>query len=220
MRDSRIFSVAAFIAATIVCADGSPSSAQTPDAKEKEETVVITSTDRDDVRIGAGVVVSKTGSALVVATAAHTVAHGGLTVQTQSGERLNVVKIDTIPGFDLAVITTSAYVGPVVTAAFGNPTLGGGVHVWGNRVDRSFVESTGSVVDLDPALPEGPANGRFAIDCAACDHGDSGGGVFDADGRLIGILEGARRYASGDLAFVQCEPIAPLVTSVVALASH
>jgi S1-C subfamily serine protease len=220
MRDSRILAIGVtfFIAATIVCAGRTPSLAQSPEAIEEDETVIIIATDRVTERIGAGVVVSKSGSALVVATAAHNVATGGLIVETQSGARLNVLKVEPIPGFDLALLTTSAYVGPVFTATFGSPTLGAAVHVWGHRIERPYVESSGSILDLDPLLPEGPANGRFAIDCQSCGHGDSGGGVFDGDGRLIGILEGARRDSSGQLAFVQCEPIAPLEAPTLILA--
>jgi len=220
MRDSRSHYVGFTIlfAAMLLCAVRTPSLARSPDAIEADETVVIVSTDRQAVHIGSGVVVSKSGSALVVATAAHNVATGGLIVQTQSGERLNVLKVDAIPGFDLALLTTSAYVGPVFTATFGSPTLGAPVHVWGHRLDRPYVESSGSILDLDPVLPEGPSNGRFAIDCQACGHGDSGGGVFDADGRLIGILEGARRDQSGNLAFVQVEPIVPLEAPALVLA--
>jgi S1-C subfamily serine protease len=220
MRDSRTIAIGVivFTVATILCADRTPSFAQSPEAIEKDETVVIVATDRLAKRIGAGVVVSKCGSALIVATAAHNVATGGLTVETQSGARLNVLKVETIPGFDLALLTTSAYVGPVFIATFGSPTLGADVHVWGHRLEKPYVESSGSILDLDPLLPEGPANGRFAIDCQSCGHGDSGGGVFDADGRLIGILEGARRDSSGQLAFVQCEPIAPLEAPALVLA--
>lgn len=212
MRDSRSihFGFTVFIAAMLLCAVRAPSFARSPEAIEEDETVTIISADRMTVRVGSGVVVSKSGSALVVATAAHNVANGGLTVQTRSGERLNVLKVVTIPGFDLALLTTSAYVGPVFTATFGSPTLGAPVRVWGHRFDKPDVESSGSILDLDPMLPEGPANGRFAIDCQTCGHGDSGGGVFDVDGRLIGILEGARRDQLGNLAFVQVEPIAPL----------
>lgn len=220
MQDSRrvYFGFTIFISVTLLCAIRTPSFARSPEAIEEDETVAIISTDRLAVRLGSGVVVSKSGSALVVATAAHNVATGGLTVRTRSGELLNVLKVATIPGFDLALLTTSAHVGPVFTATFGSPKLGAPVHVWGHRLDKPDVESSGSILDLDPVLPEGPANGRFAIDCQTCGHGDSGGGVFDADGRLIGILEGARRDQSGNLAFVQVEPVAPLEVSDLVLA--
>jgi len=216
MRVPRAIAIA-FIAAA-ACTIRTPSLAQSPDVADENETVEIVAADRTTVKIGAGVVVSHAGSGLIVATAAHVVSSGGLSVVTSRGERLNVIKVRTIAGFDLALLETSPYIGPVVTATFGAPALGAPVHVWGHRLERPYVESTGSVLDLDPVLPEGPAQGRFAIECASCDHGDSGGGVFDADGRLIGILEGARRDDAGDLAYVQCEPIAPLLDAGLTVA--
>lgn len=184
---------------------------------EADETVVIRSTDGPVVHIGAGVIVGTERGHLLIATAAHVLASGTPTVQLDSGDIVDVVKVEPIPGFDLAVVETSWYAGHTSVAIASTPALGEHVHIWGHRLQHDYVESNASVTDLDPALPEGPADGRFAIDCGTCDHGDSGGGVFDDSGRLLGILEGVRRDRSGRIAFVQVEPIGPLETDLQAL---
>jgi hypothetical protein len=206
--------VAAIVASTFLLTYVSPANAASPEDQNAAQTVIVTSTERDKVHLGAGVVVSQSGSGLVVVTAAHVVEEGGLTVTTLTGQVLNVTNIARLPGFDLAVITTSSYFGPVREAKVGTPALGALVHVWGHRAAHPYIESAGSISDLDPRLPEGPANGRFAIDCATCDHGDSGAGVFDSAGRLVGILEGARVNQEGKIEFVQCEPIAPALAAI------
>jgi S1-C subfamily serine protease len=206
--------VAAIVASTFLLAYVSPALAASPDDQNAAQTVIVTSAERTKLHLGAGVVVSRSGSSLVVITAAHVVEDGGLTVTTSNGQVLNVTNIARLPGFDLAILTTSSYFGPVREAKVGTPALGALVHVWGHRAAHPYIESAGSISDLDPLLPEGPANGRFAIDCARCDHGDSGAGVFDASGRLVGILEGARMDQEGKIAFVQCEPITPALAAI------
>ena len=47
-----------------------------------------------------------------------------------------------------------------------------------------------SIAHVGQDLPDGPANGRYAVDCNTCHRGDSGGGVFDANGDLVGVYVG------------------------------
>ena len=202
--------LSASIAAATICFWLAPAFASTPDIADEEETVIIRCADGQSVRIGAGVVVGRNGGRLLVATAAHLLGPDAMTVELSSGVVLGVTKIERVAGFDLALIETTWYDGFAAAAITAMPTLGEAVHVWGHRLRRAYVESRASIIDLDPALPEGAADGRFAIDCTDCDHGDSGGGVFDESGRLLGILEGARRDQFGTIIFVQVEPIQPL----------
>ena len=211
MRSTRVGIVAILIAAATNTAFAStPSLASPIDTTNADETVIVYAAKGAMTNIGAGVIVGQQGGALVIATAAHVVANAVPRVQLDSDVVLSVVEVDRIDGFDLALLWTSAYDGRPSLAEFGQPSAGEDVHVWGHRLAQRYVESQASVIDLDPALPEGPADGRFGIDCESCDHGDSGAGVFDARGRLLGILEGARRDQFGDIVFVECEPIAPI----------
>ncbi|HET9341837.1 MAG TPA: serine protease [Candidatus Eremiobacteraceae bacterium] len=220
MRSARVGIVAILIAsASSTVFAPTPSLASPIDTTNADETVIVYAARGAVTNIGAGVIVGQQGGALVIATAAHVIANAIPRVQLDSGAMLNVVEIDRIEGFDLAVLKTSAYDGRPSLAAFGQPSPGEDVHVWGHRLTQRYVESQASVSDLDPTLPEGPADGRFGIDCESCDHGDSGAGVFDARGRLLGILEGARRDQFGDIVFVECEPIAPIETALATAAS-
>ena len=205
----RVGLLAAFVA-FVVCIGVAPSLATTPDGVDESETVVVRTADDQSARIGAGVIVGRDGGHLLIATAAHVLGAAAPTVRLSCGDVLAAAKVERIPGFDLALIETVSYAGHASVAVAGTPALGEAVHVWGHRLDRDYVESSASIVDLDPPLPEGAPNGRFAIVCASCDHGDSGAGVFDDNGRLLGILEGARRDQFGRIAFVQIEPIQPL----------
>lgn len=214
MADHRRFWLSAAILAAALCFGRVPSSASSIDSVDESATVVVRTVDGPIERIGAGVIVGRDAGRLLVATAAHVLGSSSPDVQTDSGDVVAAAKIVRIPGYDLAIIETVPYEGIASVAVTGSPALGEGVHVWGHRLARDFVESGASIVDLDPVLPEGAANGRFAIACEACDHGDSGAGVFDDRGRLLGILEGARRDQFGDVAFVQVEPIAPLEADI------
>lgn len=210
MRSARFGIIAMLCASVPAVVAATPALASPVDRTEADETVVVYAAKGTQTNIGAGVIVGQHGGTLVIATAAHVIGNGAVRVQLDSGESLNVVDVDRIDGFDLALLQTSSYAGNASSASFGQPSTGEDVHVWGHRLTQSYVESDASVSDLDPILPEGPADGRFAIECERCDHGDSGAGVFDSRGRLLGILEGARRDEHGDIAFVECEPIAPI----------
>src|SRR5690242_10470715 len=137
-----------------------PALASSADRTDADETVVVYSAKGAQTNIGAGVIVGRHGDALVVATAAHVIADGPLHVQLDSGAVLSVVGVEKIPGFDLAMLETSAYDGRISSAALGQPSDGEKVHVWGHRLTQSYVESQASVIDVDPILPEGPADGR------------------------------------------------------------
>jgi len=205
--------MAAFFApAVLAVLDCGLAHASPIDETNADETVIVYSDAGAVTNIGSGVIVGRRNGSLEIVTAAHVVAGANPRIQLDSGVTLGVMDIDRIAGFDLAVLDTRPYDGRTQSASFGQPSAGEGVHIWGQRLTQRFVESQASVTDLDPALPEGPADGRFAIDCSTCGHGDSGAGVFDARGDLLGILEGARRDQLGNIAFVECEPIAPIET--------
>jgi hypothetical protein len=220
MRSARVGIIAILIASASNTVFAPTSSLASPiDHTSVDETVVVYAAKGLVMNIGAGVIVGRQGGALVIATAAHVVADAVPRIQLTSGAVLSVVEVDRIDGFDLAVLKTSPYAGRTSSATFGQPSPGEDVHIWGHRLTQRYVESRASVIDLDPALPEGPADGRFGIECESCDHGDSGAGVFDAHGRLLGILEGARRDQFGGIVFVECEPIGPIETVLADAAS-
>lgn len=58
----------------------------------------------------------------------------------------------------------------------------------GQPLWTAYVESSGTIADLHPVIPGFATNGRFSLACDGCDVGDSGGGVFDERGRLLGIV--------------------------------
>lgn len=211
MRSARVGIIAILCASALpIVTIRAPALASPADRTDADETVIVYAPNGRETNIGAGVIVGMRGDALIIATAAHVITDGALRVQLDSGAVLNVVDVERIPQFDLAMLETSAFQGTIATAALAAPSDGEKVHVWGHRLTQPFVESEASVIDVDPALPEGPADGRFAIECETCDHGDSGAGIFDSRGRLLGILEGARRDEHGNIVFVECEPIAPV----------
>ncbi|HYK52109.1 MAG TPA: serine protease [Candidatus Eremiobacteraceae bacterium] len=213
MRSARVGIIAALFApAVLTVLDSALALASPIDKTNADETVIVYSDNGTVTNIGSGVIVGQRNSSLEIVTAAHVVVGANPRIQLDSGVTLGVVDVDRIAGFDLAVLDTRPYDGRTESASFGQPSAGEEVHIWGQRLTQRYVESQASVTDLDPALPEGPADGRFAIDCTTCGHGDSGAGVFDAHGDLLGILEGARRDQFGNVAFVECEPIAPIET--------
>jgi len=219
MRSARFWIIATLCASTLPAVVAAmPTLASPAERVAVDETVVVYAANGMQTNIGAGVIVGRRDGALVIATAAHVIAaanviaNGAVRVRLDSGEQLNVAEIDRIGGFDLALLKTASYDGWISSAALGQPSAGEDVYIWGHRLAQSYVESQASITDVDPILPEGPADGRFAIECPTCGHGDSGAGVFDSRGRLLGILEGARRDQNGNIVYVECEPVAPIAT--------
>ena len=61
-------------------------------------------------------------------------------------------------------------------------------------------------VILGNDLPDGPANHRYALECESCHRGDSGAGIFDADGALVGVYVGYFEWDSARLSVAEVLP--------------
>jgi Trypsin-like peptidase domain len=138
--------------------------------------------------VGAGVILAVSPNVIVL-TAGHLAARKNLAVRTFAGEQLHIVAEYPVADRDLALIVASGpCTGCEAAETAGSILTGAPIHVWGNPFGRRYVESSGTIADLHPAIPGFATNGRFALACDACDVGDSGAGVFDERGRLLGIV--------------------------------
>jgi hypothetical protein len=72
------------------------------------------------------------------------------------------------------------------------------VTIGGSDPDGHPDTEAAAVTQTGGVLPDGPANGRFALSCSLCHRGDSGAGVFDAAGDLIGVYVGFWTYDNGE----------------------
>ena len=157
--------------------------------------------------VGSGVILSVAPNVIVL-TARHLAARKNLSLKTFSGETLRIVAEYEVADRDLALIVAN---GPCTGCEAAQTAdiikVGQPIHVWGNPEGRPYVLSPGTIVDLRPAIPGFETNGRFALACASCDVGDSGGGVFDDQGRLLGIItEGWDGLNAGDKRVI-AEPV-------------
>jgi hypothetical protein len=138
--------------------------------------------------VGAGVMLAVSPNVIVL-TARHLAARKNLSLRTFAGEQLRIVAEYEVADRDVALIVASgACTGCEAAETADAITVGEPIHVWGNPQGRHYVMSPGTIADLRPAIPGYEANGRFALVCDSCDVGDSGGGVFDERGRLLGII--------------------------------
>jgi len=137
---------------------------------------------------GCGVIVAAKDRSITVLTAAHNLRIERARFITTDGERLRVTATTVVAGHDLALVTADRPVRYYEVARLApDVPLGTHVRVWGPVEDRPFTLQEGTIRPLDPRVTDVPA-GAFAIDCPACDHGDSGTGVFDDRGHILGII--------------------------------
>lgn len=137
---------------------------------------------------GCGVIVGEAGATVTILTAAHDLGMRRLTFTTVDGERLQIERTAVIAGHDLALVTAARPRLRFDVARFApDPRPGLRVSVWGPIEDEPFTYQDAVVREIDPRATGVPP-GSFAIDCPACDHGDSGTGVFDGRGELVGIV--------------------------------
>ena len=189
-----------------------PASARSPADLTAASAVLIEAIAGSRAAIGAGVVIAAGPDWIRVVTAKHVADYGEPTVEL--GGRLVPARVlREIPGRDLAVlqVTTDwplfARLQPAVLA---DPCCAGAsLFVWGDDGLQPRVEEA-VLNELDPSLPDGPARGRFTIACSSCAPGDSGAGVFSADGLLIGILVGRWHSSDGTTVAMVAEPVGDL----------
>jgi S1-C subfamily serine protease len=196
--------------------------AAAPPDQNRQQTFVVEVCDRPGhaAAIGAGVVVAKDAATLTLATAAHVVTQKGtlLILDDSRTAFYEVLATQVLPDYDLALVRVRAHDQFFVTpATLAQPVAGEQVRIWGHA-DQSFWSlALGTVRETNAQIPGTSGGSRITIECAACDHGDSGSGVFDAQGRLIGIVTRAwRKKSGGPVLFIEVEPAAIVAREVLA----
>jgi len=182
------------IAAVALAAITSVAPVHVPAAdRATEGGVVIYASTADARGVGAGTVISGDGNRLRILTAKHVATFGALTVALGDGTVAAARVERLVPGRDLAVVDTD--VPPETAAAFRTarvapPASNAVVHVWGSGTTGPALEP-GVVNAVGVSMPDGsqPA-GRYELACRLCHRGDSGAGVFDGAGRLVGVYVG------------------------------
>ena len=208
MRLCRLlFSLCAVaVAGRTACAD--------PTADTRSSAVIVSShiSDQRDA-IGAGVIVAVGPNGIRVVTAKHVADWGAVTVWIDRTPYAAEI-VRTFSHRDLAVVDAIVPHGRLATLRPANvgrvAVTGEPLAIWGEDDAGPRLEHGTLVAPQAPyGDPEGPALLGFA--CMGCHQGDSGGGVFSEDGRLLGVLT-ARIYAQNDrTVMLVAEPIDPTV---------
>lgn len=193
---------------TVAVANASPSSVE---QHEAQSTVIVVNKSAKETIMGAGVIVFTDSSATIV-TAKHLLVEGEVHVFLADGKPLNILTMTLVANHDLATIQVELP-GPGRPLAVAQITdrfdRTNNLTVLGHPDKVVYVFTSATFLDADPDLPS-TGYGQFTLRCAACTHGDSGGGVFDVDGRLVGIVSAATKGANGGPSgIVVAEPIAP-----------
>lgn len=152
------------------------------------------------VQTGAGVIVAASGDTVQILTAAHLFRDQKGQVRTITGvvgfygktggigETSDIIQIMFSTTADLAVVSVVAPRSPYTVARLAEtlPDVGDALVVVGHPQGKQlFVESPAAVISRNVVTYD------FAFRCDTCAPGDSGGGVFNSDGALVGIEVGA-----------------------------
>jgi Trypsin-like peptidase domain len=190
VRDPRRFIAVALAFSSLAsnAALAAGDDASIADHTRRSTAVVTARVTPESEAVGAGVILAVSPNVIVL-TAGHLAARKNLALWTFAGEQLRIVAEYRVADRDLALIVASGACKGCEAAETADAILAGApVHVWGNPLGRRYVKSSGTIADLHPVIPGFATNGRFALACDGCDVGDSGGGVFDQRGRLLGVV--------------------------------
>jgi len=183
--------------------------AATAAGRTDDGAVVVLAAGVKDDGIGAGTIVGLQGTMIRVVTAKHVATFGAPSIRFDDGTVVRARIEALIPGQDLAVLDAdvdAARAGTVHVAAIARPRLHAAVHVWGSGYNGPALEPA-AVSNVSGELPDGPARARYALTCALCHRGDSGGGVFDQAGHLVGVFTGYFSVDSGRLSVAEIPPV-------------
>ena len=174
-----------------------------------EGGVVILATSATERGIGAGTVLENDGTHVRIVTAKHVATFGALAVELEDGTRVPARIERLVASRDLAIVDADVDPSEARTlraAPVAAPLAHAPVHVWGSGNAGPALE-TGVVADVAGDMPDGSeANGRYTLDCKTCHRGDSGAGIFDGRGELVGVYIGYFNVDDGSVVHVAETP--------------
>jgi hypothetical protein len=184
-----------------------PATAHATD-RTSDGAVIVLARSYAEVAYGAGTIVAQDGQTIRIITANHVVAFGAPNVRFDDGATVAARILVEFPTRDLAII--EARVDPdraasLHPATIAEPRSFEPVHIWGSGHNGPALENAAIEV-LGNDLPDGPANHRYALECESCHRGDSGAGIFDADGALVGVYVGYFEWDSARLSVAEVLP--------------
>lgn len=177
--------------------------------RANDATVAIRATGTTLDGIGAGTIVAVRGTTVRILTAKHVATFGPLTITFEDGTRVAARLLEALPDRDLAIVEAEIpqrIAGVVHSADLGRPLAAAAIHLWRGGSDAP-APMTAAVGTPGADLPDGAANGRYAFACARCHEGDSGAGLFDASGHLVGVYIGYFGSGSSDRISVAEDPL-------------
>lgn len=186
MRAHRVAAVLAVVLLT-ACATGVMVRLPTM----RDATVLVT----DGRGHGAGVHV---GGGLI-ATADHVVDGAkSLSVEWHGGETSEAVVMLQAPDLDFAILAVPEMHGPAAVVSCDAPLMGEPVSVVGHPLASRWTITQGHVASVRTLVMKGEAPPFVVLDVSV-NPGDSGGPVYDAEGRVIGIASAflATKIAAG-----------------------
>ena len=118
-------------------------------------------------------------------------------------------------GSDLALITARILDRRRFDVApLGRARREGAVYLCGHPASGYWRYADATVLDPSPNLPDGSGVDGFTIACEACERGDSGSGILDSSGALLGVMTAAWRDSSGRVRAIAAVTIAPHLTDL------
>jgi hypothetical protein len=158
---------------------------------------------------GCAVIVAADARTVTLVTAKHNLAIADAQYILTTGERLEVVRTRPLDAGDLTYVDALRPHRTFAVAEYAPvPAAGETLQLWGPIANVPFTPHAARVRLLDARITDAPID-SLALDCPDCDHGDSGTGVFDARGRLIGIITRGY-YADGRKLLVLAEVADPV----------
>lgn len=208
---AKFTSVIICLILSLIFIQPSQASPQQESFKAHALTVVVQSLlEGNQAGIGAGVIVSQERDLITVISADHILLSNRIQVVDDRRHNLPVVNVRHFHD-DFAFITARVMDGRIFpVATFGSPVEGRVVFLYGHPAGKWWEFAEGSVLHKMAHVPLSSTKApSFSIDCPTCDHGDSGAGVFDAEGHLLGVITSAWMDAHGNKLFIQVMKVGP-----------